>query len=201
MLPAAVTRALRRFAAGYPHVNVTVEQHDPREAIDAVRRDLLDVAIVCLPAPVSGLRVTPIGEEGVVVALPDTHPGARQSTFPLAQLDDSAPIMLPREVNAPLYDGIRAAGLTMRALETPAPTVEQALIAAAAGSTPALLAAPGASRHAFPGLSFLPLAEPAPRCTVALVTANDVPRAHAARFLRLAVAMARPTQPLLKRAA
>ena len=60
-------------AAGYPDVDVTVEPYDPREAIEAVRRDLLDVAVVCLPAPVSGLRVTPIGEEGVVVALPEGH--------------------------------------------------------------------------------------------------------------------------------
>ena len=203
VLPVAVPRALRRFAAGYPDVDVTVELYDPRDAIEAVRRDLLDVAIVCLPAPTSGLRVTPIGEEGVVVALPDGHPGARQTVFPIAQLDGAAPIMLPRDANPPMYDGIlaaaREAGITIRAVETPAPTVEQALIAAASGRTPALLAASVASRHAFPGLRFLPLEEPAPRSTVALVTANEVPRTHTARFLRLAVAMARPTgRPMLR---
>src|SRR5689334_22754863 len=54
VLPAAVPRALRRFAAGRPDVDVCVEQLDPRAAIDGVRGDLLDVAIACLPAPVSG---------------------------------------------------------------------------------------------------------------------------------------------------
>jgi DNA-binding transcriptional LysR family regulator len=206
VLPMAVPRALRRFSAGYPDVDVTVEPYDPREAIEAVRRDLLDVAIVCLPAPVSGLRVTPIGEEGVVVALPEAHPGTRQTAFPLAQLDGAAPIMLPRDANPPLYDGIlaaaRDAGITIRAVQTPAPTVEQALVAAASGRSPALLAASVAARHTFPGVRFLPLEEPAPTSTVALVSANDVPRAHTARFLRLATAMAKPAgRPVLTRAA
>src|SRR6476620_4949889 len=39
VLPAAVPRALRRFAAGYPDVEVSVEQLDPRAAIEAVRAD------------------------------------------------------------------------------------------------------------------------------------------------------------------
>src|SRR4051812_36476091 len=47
VLPAAVPQALRRFAAGYPDVEVCVEQLDPRAAIEAIRADLLDVAIVC----------------------------------------------------------------------------------------------------------------------------------------------------------
>ena len=137
VLPAAVPRALRRFAAGYPDVDVSVEQLDPRAAIDAIRRDLLDVAVVCLPAPLNGLTVTPIGDEGVVVALPDSHPGVRQDAFPIEQLDGQAPIMLPRDANPPFYDGIlasaRAAGITMQVMETPAPTVEQALLAAGVG--------------------------------------------------------------------
>lgn len=202
VLPAAIPRALRRFSAGYPDVEVVVEQINPREAIDAVRRNLLDVAVVCMPAPLGGLSVTPIGEEGVVVALPDTHPGMRQDAFPIEQLDGTAPIMLPREANPPFYDGIlacaRTANITIRLVETPAPTIEQALLAAASGRAPALLPASVASRHVFPNLRFLPLGEPAPRCTVALVTSGDVDRLLTTRFVRLVAAMARPQGPVAR---
>ena len=209
VLPAAVPRALRRFAAGYPDVEVSVEQLDPRAAIEAVRADLLDVAIVCLPAPVTGLTVTPFAEEGVVVALPDSHPGAGQPAFPIEQLDGGAPIMLPREVDPPFYDGLlgaaRDASITLRPRHTPAPTVEQALVAVASGRAPALLPSSVAERHSFGGVRFLPLAEPMPRSTVALVSAGSMDRLHAVRFIRLVAAMSRPltdvSRPALSQAA
>jgi len=209
VLPAAVPRALRRFAAGYPDVEVSVEQLDPRAAIEAVRADLLDVAIVCLPAPVTGVTVTPFAEEGVVVALPDSHPGAGQPAFPIEQLDGGAPIMLPREVDPPFYDGLlgaaREASITLRPRHTPAPTVEQALVAVASGRAPALLPSSVAERHSFGGVRFLPLAEPMPRSTVALVSAGSMDRLHAVRFIRLVAAMSRPltdvSRPALSQAA
>lgn len=202
VLPAAVPRALRRFAAGYPDVDVSVEQMDPRAAIEALRSDLLDVAIVCLPAPVSGLTVTTVGTERALVALPDAHPGAGQAAFPIQQLDGGSPIMLPREANPPFYDGILAAArdadITIYPAHTPAPTVEQALVAVSSGRAPALLPSSVAERHVFPGLRFLPLADPAPESTVALVSSGSVEGIHAARFVRLVAAMARTRAPLAR---
>jgi DNA-binding transcriptional LysR family regulator len=162
-----------------------------------------------LPAPVTGLTVTPFAEEGVVVALPDAHPGAGQDAFPIEQLDGSAPIMLPREVDPPFYDAIlgaaRDASITLHPRHTPAPTVEQALVAVASGRAPALLPASVAERHVFGGLRFLPLAEPVPRTTVALVSPRSMDRLHAVRFIRLVAAMSRPladvSRPALSRAA
>jgi DNA-binding transcriptional LysR family regulator len=183
VLPAAVPQALRRYAASYPEVEVFVDQLDPRGALEAVRADLVDVAIVCLPAPVAGLAVTPFAEEGVVVALPDTHPGIGQRAFPMAQLDGSAPIMLSRDANPPFHDGIlgaaREAGITLRSARASATTVEQVLVAVAAGRTPALLPSSVAERHAIRGLQFLPLAELVPRSTVALVSGKSVEKLHA----------------------
>jgi hypothetical protein len=190
-----VLRALRRFAAAQPGVEITVEELGPRAAIDGLRRDLLDVAIVALPAPIAGLSATEIGEEGVVVALPDMHPGLGQAAFPIEQLDGAAAIMLPRSANPPFYDGVlaaaRAAGITLRVTETAAPSIEAALVNVAAGRSPALLAASVAQRHAFPAVRFMPLAEPVPRNPIALVTATEVGSLHTTRFVRTAVAMAR----------
>src|SRR3954447_17635050 len=109
VLPAAVPRALRRFTAGPPEVDFSVEQLDPRAAIEGVRNNLLDVAITCLPAPVAGLAVTPIDEDGVVVALPEPPPGFARRASPMEQLDGSTPIMLPRAATPPFYDGVLGA--------------------------------------------------------------------------------------------
>ena len=203
VLPVAVPRALRRFAAGYPDVDVTVEHSTRAKRSRPCGATCSTSPSSACPPRLSGLSVTPIGEEGVVVALPDGAPRERARTaFPIEQLDGAAPIMLPREANPPFYDGIlaaaRDAGITIRAVETPAPTVEQALLAAASGRAPALLAASVASRHAFPGLRFLPLGEPAPRSTVALVTSGDVDRLLTTRFVRLVAAMARPQGPVAR---
>jgi DNA-binding transcriptional LysR family regulator len=195
VLPAAVPRALRRFAETNPDVDVSVEQLDPRAAIEDMRADLLDVVIVCLPAPLAGLNVTPIGEEQAVIALADTHPGVRQDAFPIEQLDGAAPILLPRQSNPPFYDGIisaaHAAGVTLTPTHTAAPTVEQALLAISTGRSVALLPSSVTARHTLPGLRFIPLAEPAPRCAVALATSGSVELLHASRFVRLVVAITR----------
>jgi DNA-binding transcriptional LysR family regulator len=203
VLPMAVLRALRRFAAAQPDIEIAVEEVCPRAAADALRRDLLDVAIVTLPAPLAGLTATEIGDEGVVVALPEIHPGIRQNTFPIEQVESA--IMLPRSANPPFYDGVlaaaRDAGVVLRVAETAVPSAEAALMAVAAGRMPALLAASVAHRHAFPGVRFLPLAEPMPRTPIALVTAAETPRLHTVRFVRTAMAMARPTLQVLSRVA
>jgi DNA-binding transcriptional LysR family regulator len=164
------------------------------------------VALVCLPAPTAGLKVLPIGEEGVVVAMPDGHPGAGQAALPIEQLDDAAPILLTRDANPPFYDSVlgaaRMASITIR--PTHVRTVEQALLAAASGRSVALLPSSVAERHVLSGVRFMPLAEPSPSTTVALVTAGSIEHLQAARFVRLVTAIARsrrsaPGSPRLSR--
>ena len=75
-------------------------------------------------------------------------------------------------------------------------------MAVAAGRSPAVLSASVAQRHAFPGVRFLGLAEPMPRTSTALVTAAEATTGlHTVRFVRTAVAMARPSLRVVERAA
>jgi DNA-binding transcriptional LysR family regulator len=209
VLPTVVPRALRRLAAGYPDIDVSVDELDPRAAIRGVRDDLVDVAIACLPAPVSGLTVTPIGEDGVVVALPDTHPGIGQAAFPVQQLDEVAPIMLAREANPPFYDGVlaaaRDASVMLHTTRASAPSVEHALLRVVCGRVPALLPASVAERHMLRGVCFLALAEPMPRSVVTLVSNPSTVKPQVAEFIRLAAALGQygrsVTRPAMARAA
>jgi hypothetical protein len=185
------------------------DELDPRAAIRGVRDDLVDVAIACLPAPVSGLTVTPIGEDGVVVALPDTHPGIGQAAFPVQQLDEVAPIMLAREANPPFYDGVlaaaRDASVMLHTTRASAPSVEHALLRVVCGRVPALLPASVAERHMLRGVCFLALAEPMPRSVVTLVSNPSTVKPQVAEFIRLAAALGQygrsVTRPAMARAA
>ena len=71
-VPAALPRTLGRFARATPGVEVVLETHPALELIERVRDRQLDAALICLPAPVSGLRVTRLGEAGQVVVI--SHP-------------------------------------------------------------------------------------------------------------------------------
>ena len=194
VLPRAIPRALRRFNTAHPDVAVRIERAEPRAALEAVRADLLDIALVCLPAPVNELGVDPIGEESVVVAMSEWHRNAGQEQFPIEQLDGVEPVVLARAVNPPFHDGLIAAArdaeISTRFVEAPGPTVEQVLLEVADGRSIALLPASVADRHGLSGIRYLPLAEPAPRCTVALVTAKHCERRLVTDFVRLSAAMA-----------
>jgi DNA-binding transcriptional LysR family regulator len=72
-LPAIVPRALQRLASGMPRLEASMHEGAPLELIDEVRAGRLDAAIVSLPAPTAGLRVTPLGKQRAVAAVPMRH--------------------------------------------------------------------------------------------------------------------------------
>jgi len=205
VLPAVVPRALRRLSATCPGLDLSFEERAPRSALDAVRDDLLDVAVVCLPAPLAGLTATPIAEDGVVVALPFTHPGLGQGAFPIEQLDGVAPIMLAREANPPFHDAVlaaaRGASVSLNLARASTRSIEHVLLQVAGGCAPALLPSSAAERHTVRGVSYVPLAEPVPRSVVALVSRTGQQPPHTREFIRLAAALGRATRPQLTRAA
>jgi LysR family hydrogen peroxide-inducible transcriptional activator len=192
--PSTLPLALSRYATAAPGIELALRIGHPAKLIDDVRRGLLDVAVVCLPAPAGGLRVTWLGIEGATVAVPEAL--ARDLGGPVqpAQVAETPMIMLPRAMNPPFHDGViatwRAAGVTARPVEATEPRVEHALLAVAAGSGIAVLPESAADRYSVPGVRFLPL-EPTPTCEVAAIT-RDEASAPVAALLRLARGAARP---------
>jgi hypothetical protein len=134
-----------------------------------------------------------MAEDGVTVALPDGHPGARQRAFPIDQLDDVAPIMLSREANPPFCDGVlaaaRAAGVTLHTSRASARSVDHALLKVVTGRVPAVLPASVSERHRLNGVCFVPLADPVPTVTAALVTRPDDTHPLVIELTRLVAAL------------
>ena len=72
-LPAIVPRALQHLASGMPRLEASMHEGAPLELIDEVRAGRLDAAIVSVPAPTAGLRVTLLGKQRAFAAVPMRH--------------------------------------------------------------------------------------------------------------------------------
>ena len=63
-LPAAVPRGLRRLSQAVADLEVELESGDAHRLVEDLRLARFDAVITSLPAPVGGLRVTPLGQQG-----------------------------------------------------------------------------------------------------------------------------------------
>jgi DNA-binding transcriptional LysR family regulator len=175
-LPASVPRALPHFAAAAPGIEVVLEGGRPLQLIDDVRQGSLDVAVVMLPAPAKGMRITPLAEDRAIAALPETHPLSAEVAVRPERLADTPLLLLPRVANPAFFDGVisswRAVGVSAAPIEAAEPDVEYALLAVAAGTGVAVVPESAAARHSVPGVRFVAL-EPAPTCEVAAITRDE----------------------------
>jgi DNA-binding transcriptional LysR family regulator len=195
-LPAAVPWALRRFGAAAPDIDVQLERHASHRLVADVASGQLDAAVVCLPAPLAGLRVTALGEETAVAALADAHPYAAQDVIAFDSLHRTPIVLLSREVNPAFHDVVvadcRRTGVAPALVESGMGTVDDLLLTVISGGCIALLPASAADRHAMPGVRFKQLASPVPACDVALVSRADNASVPLAAFVRLLDVRPRP---------
>jgi DNA-binding transcriptional LysR family regulator len=194
-VPRYVPRSLTRFAEAAPGIEVVLETGSALALAADVRGGRLDLAVVCLPLATGGLRVTRLGEERAVCAVPATRALANQPAISPAQLADHRLNMLPRANNPAFYDGVigawRDAGLTAEPRESE-PRVDHLLLAVAAGAGVAMLPSSIAERYEVAGVRFVPL-EPPVACDVALLS-RDEDSTTITAFLRLARASAAATR-------
>ena len=209
-LPTNVGRAMRMLSASAPLVEVTLETGPALGLIDAVRSDQLDAAVVGLPAPTRGLRATPAGHEGVIAALPVTHPLATGAPVPIERLAPERLVALPRDANPAFHNAIasmcRDAGLSPAIAELAEPRVDQVLLTVATGAAMALLPESAAAHYAAPGVRFAPIQAPAPVISTVVVTRPHAEDLATAAFLRALSRADRPvneveTRPTLRLAA
>ena len=197
-VPPALPRTLVRFTAAIPAVEVALETYPCPELIERVRDHQLDAGVVCLPAPVSGLRVTGLGEEGVVVGLGETHPAAGGLVISPRELEGTLLLVMARATNPAFFDGVitawRDAGVAASLVEMAAPNVEHLLLAVAAGAGAAVLPESAAQRFSAPGVRFLPLAYPFRSCEVVVISHPERTSIATSAFLQLAQAVSAPAR-------
>jgi DNA-binding transcriptional LysR family regulator len=188
VLPATIPRALRLMTRDAPRVEVDLEVGVALRLLEEVRERELDVAIVGLPAPMGGLRATPIDEQRPVAALPASHPASAASSVDLARLAPERLVVLSRDVDPAFHAAVvalcREAGIAPTLREISVPRVEDVLLAVTAGRGMALLPEAVADRYAMPGIRLLPLADERPAFQVAAVTRPDTEHIATHAFVR-----------------
>jgi DNA-binding transcriptional LysR family regulator len=198
-LPGSVPRALQQLASAAPRIDVALETGAPVRLIHAVREGHLHAAVVGLPAPTRGLRVSTLGYQRLVVALPAGDARYLDGDVTLEQLAPDRVILLPREANPALHDAVVAschqAGLSPTFVEAPEPRVEAVLLGVAAGGGAALLPASVTERYAAPGVQFVDLAGVEPAFETAVLTHPDNEHLATHAFLRV-VSRTAKVQPI-----
>jgi DNA-binding transcriptional LysR family regulator len=195
-LPGSVPRALQDLASVAPRIDVALETGTTLSLVQAVHDQRLDAAVVALPAPTRGLRVSSLGPQSLVAALPAADVRGHEPELTLERLDPQRLVMLPREANPALYDAVvalcRTAGLSPSLVEAAEPRVEAVLLAVAAGGGTALLPASVTERYAAPGVRLVPLAGAEPAFESAVLTQPDTDSLAVHGFLRAVTRAAKP---------
>jgi DNA-binding transcriptional LysR family regulator len=187
-VPQILLRAIAGFAARHPGVEIVPETVAARRGVEDVRTGRLDVAVVSLPAPLDGLKLTPLASEGAVAAIPDRHLLSGRASLSLDTLVDTPLILLPRPTNPAFYDGVlgscRSAGISPQLIDVSESQVEHVLLLVASGIGVALLPSSAAERYTTVGVSFRPVAA-APLTELAIVSRADSMEIPIAAFLRI----------------
>jgi DNA-binding transcriptional LysR family regulator len=198
-IPPRLPVSLRRTAHDFPGTRVLLSTGDPQKLLDDLRDDLLDVAVISLPAPVSGLRALPVGFEHAVAAV--SFDLDRDDASPIELLARSTLLTLPRRHNPAFYDALiaalQSAGLPGSLVEVEATSVEQLLMEVACGGGCALVPESVMSRLRTPGVTFRRLAhETAVGCRMAAVVCDAGWAPHLAAFVA-GLVEPRSTRPLM----
>ena len=189
-LRASIPRTLRRLVATMPNLQTTIEPGSGLELVDAVRAGELDVAVVSLPVPTAGVRVTPLGEQRAVAVFPVDHEHAVKPHVALERIAPERILVLPRDADRPLYDAVLAtccaAGISPTLIEMPDGHVDRILLAVASGAGMAMLPECVAERYADAGVRFVPLAGESPALTTGIISPQHSEHLPTVALLRAA---------------
>jgi DNA-binding transcriptional LysR family regulator len=98
----------RAFSTSHPGVELLAQHMWNAQMAPALANGSIDVAISLCPEIVSGLELTPIRREPLLVLLPSSHPLAGEQSISLPSLADEEFILFPREIGPRLYDAFMA---------------------------------------------------------------------------------------------
>ena len=173
-MPAVVPRALRRFAANAPGIEVALETGPAVKLIQAVRERRVDAVVTALPAPVEGLRTTSLGHEHLVAAVPVNDDRGLTPTVTLERLASSRVLVPPRDANPAFHNTVvalyRNAGLAPVLVELAESRADLAMLAVASGAGVALLPRSVKERHTSYGIRLVDVTLDEPAFEYAAVT-------------------------------
>lgn len=162
---------VRALQAARPEAAIGVRELDTADAVEALRRGEVDLALLRLDRARGALRLLPLGEDHLAVALPDGHALLEQDgPLPLLALAEAPMLTLPRAISPAYSDAMVAAcheaGFAPRVVrEVGSAMAQLGFVAAGLGIA---LVSSGMARLKPPGVDFRMLAGPIRAVGVAL---------------------------------
>jgi DNA-binding transcriptional LysR family regulator len=189
-----VPAVIREYEARFPDIVLTTEEGGSSLLMSRLRAGHIDVAFICLPfGDRSGLTITPLADEEMVIALPAAHPLAGAASLPLAALAKEAFVLPRRDLNPEGIDVImnafRRAGLDPPvATEAPQITTMPPLVAAGLGVA---IVPRSLSRAVGEGIRYVPIEGESPRVDICLAHRNNDHSPAVRNFVTIARRIAR----------
>lgn len=157
------------FRDQYPKITIKLREMIGDRQVDALGRGLIDLGIMRLPVDESNLRIAPLYDESLMVALPPGHALASRKSLVLMDLKDELFLRASRKSSA-LFESIegvcRRAGFDPRVMDVSS-NLNTAVGLVGVGMGIALV--PESTRKSGPRwISYRPLRD-SPRSTVAVV--------------------------------
>ena len=162
---------VRAMQAARPEAAIGVREMDTADALEALRRGEVDLALLRSDREVAPIRLRALGEDRLVAALPGDHPLlAGPDPLPLALLAEAPMLVLPRAISPAYSDAMtaacREAGFAPQAVrEVGSAMAQLGFVAAGLGVA---LVSEGMARLDPPGVAFRMLAGPVRGVGVAL---------------------------------
>jgi DNA-binding transcriptional LysR family regulator len=162
---------VRAMQAARPEAAIGVREMDTAEALEALRRGEVDLALLRSDRDRAPIKLRPLGEDRLAAALPEGHPILRgPDPLPLSALAEAPMLMLPRAISPAYSDAMtaacHAAGFTPRVVrEVGSAMAQLGFVAAGLGVA---LVSEGMARLNPPGVAFRILAGPIRGVGVAL---------------------------------
>jgi DNA-binding transcriptional LysR family regulator len=177
---------VRALQAARPDAAVSVREMDTADAVEALRRGEVDLALLRLERDRHPVRLKPLGRDVLAAALPLGHALASgDGPLPLSALADEPMLVLPRAISPAYSDAMvaacHAAGFAPRVTREVGSAMAQ-LGFVAAGLGVALVSA-GLARLRPPGVAFRELEGPIHAVGVALAW-NEERESEAVRMAR-----------------
>jgi len=194
MLP---THIVSEFRRRFPAVGVELSHGYSVANVQALRSRQIDLAFVRMPMVESeDIRVTVVGEEAYVLALPSGHLLAHRRRVRLRDVGDEGWVFFPRPLNPSQHDYLRQVveGATGRPLRVvmEEPTEEAMVGSVAAGVGICLCSASRSEQMRVAGVTYRAIADADPVSVLALITRADDHEPALVNCLALACEMSGP---------
>ncbi len=99
---------VRAHRLAHPRVEVRLVELTTGPQIEALTSGQIDIGLVRPPVRSDAVEVTPLVEEQLVAALPDSHPLASRDVVDVRDLADQPFVSFPRRIGSGLFDDILA---------------------------------------------------------------------------------------------